>query len=226
MRFNLDSLRPGLIVHGRRTAARSFGGWIRVVLSVDLIQQGLRGVWGNHDALVVTGPDGNLGIGDAIGNRWPFRCKVTSLADYERSCTAGDYSVRLYEVIGATPGQEQAAADWWMLNVFGTFYDFKGIWYLFWSTLLGRASKRARQWEWAHWCTEGVARAYQLGAKINAYLKDHATPLTTEKRGGEYGGPALKVTLHQVTDQMVKPFRPCRFCKYDLHICQSDKIRP
>ena len=187
-------LRAGLIVHVRDCRQRfTYGLLIRDVLGI-----GGQRPWGNHDALVVqSGAGPGLGIGDAT----LFRCRITPLEDYNRRIRSGDVQVRVYEVVNATARQEIDAATWWVRNVNGTVYDFRGILYLTFKSVF-RRSRPVREWTWANWCTEGVGRAW-LAAGRNVYRNVAPTPLTTERR--LVGADA---TLRDVTQWAVDYSRP------------------
>lgn len=184
MMFRRENLRPGDIIHVR---GASF-------LSRRII--GLLGSWGSHDALVVLDQMGQLAIGDAIS---PF-ARLTTPLEYERECTAGRCAIRVYRPLGATPLDGLKAADWWVRNVQGKPYDWMAFPRLLFKCWFGDWFKRAAGWEWAWFCTEGVAGAWQRGARMDVFLKTNPTPLTTEKR--VHFHPA---TLEDITACAVAP---------------------
>lgn len=182
--FNRDKLEVGMIVH-----ARTYG-WVGKTIRKVLGCRGKNKVWGNHDAIIVE-KEGMFMIGESV----PPRAKLTLLEDYERGMRAGNIEVKVYEVVGANIKECRKAEKFWLSTVCGTFYDFLAFPRLFIKSWLVDLIPTETGWEWAHWCTEGVARAWEEGASILVWRKLNPTPWTTEKRVGK--------TLVDVTDNVM-----------------------
>lgn len=202
--FDRKKIRAGLIVHGRRIKPFvAKGQAIRWALNKGLRKKGWPDVWGNHDALIVGDSAGGYGIGDSE----PMRAKINSLEDYEREMSLGNYAVRIFRVKAARREEEIAAADYWVKHINGTFYDFRAYPYLFIKAVFHDYSEKVAGWEWAFWCTEGVARSYRKGPRrgslVDPYLKKSPTPLTTEKRAGLYPDSDSPVTLEELTEECI-----------------------
>jgi hypothetical protein len=157
-----------MILHVR--SSTRFGKMIRYVL----------GSWGNHDGLLWQDSDGAWYVLESVS---PWATK-TPLRAYEDAMDDGWTFCRVYWPIGAMEDQGAAACDWWLRYVDGTFYDWAGIARLAIKAAFGDWIRRAAGWEWAHWCTEGVADAWRLGGRADAWRKINPTPLTTEHRVG------------------------------------------
>lgn len=169
----LPSLRPGLILN---MSTRSWYGWlIRHVLAHD---------WDhpsecpNHDAIVVEHA-GHLWIGESQ----PPVARLTPITQYEKEIKSGFiYRLRVLEVVGATTNQERLAAQWWLENVRNSPYDYMAYPRLIFKALFGNWIDSAAGWEWARWCTEGVADAWKCGTEFDPWNKLNPTPLTTWAR--------------------------------------------
>jgi len=185
MKFNLGNFREGMVLH-----VRSNKGWIGRTIRKVLSINGLLPVWGNHDAIVILFK-GRWYFGESA----PLHAKLTTTEEYESRINAGDFEVKMYDVKGATPKQRKAASQYWLSSVLGTFYDFLAFPRLFFKAILGNIFKGDVGWEWAHWCTEGVADAWEKGAGLYVWRKDNPTPWTTEKRVG--------VSLVDVTSNII-----------------------
>lgn len=172
----LPPLRPGLVLN---MSSRSwYGRLIRLVLARSWAE---RAKCPNHDALVVEW-EGKLWVGDTQ----PPVARLTSLESYERDLASGKiYRLRVLAVAGACQAEERAASRWWLDNARNRPYDYMAFPRLLWKALVGDWWKRAAGWEWAHWCTEGVADAWRKGAKRDPWMKLNPTPLTTWTRWQE-----------------------------------------
>lgn len=179
LKFDQTQLEEGMILH-----ARTYG-----VLG-KLIRKLLKS-WGNHDGLFVFRHN-RWWVGDAA----PMVARLTPIEIYESGVDAGEYEIEIYDVVNARPADRKKAGDYWTSHVLGTFYDFLAYPRLFLKILFGDRFKRAAGWEWAHWCTEGVANSWDVGAGCLVWQKSNPTPLTTEKRVGS--------TLEAVTDIVFK----------------------
>ena len=180
MRFNKDELKEGMILHGR-----SYGKFGK------LIRKCLPKSWGNHDGIFIYKYDRWW-----VGESAPLIARLTPIESYESWVSAGEYEVKIYDVVGAKSSERKLAIDYWLTNVLGTFYDFLAFPRLFLKALFGDIFKREVGWEWAHWCTEGVAFAWESGASVVVWGKSNPTPYTTEKRVG--------TTLVDVTANVTK----------------------
>ena len=171
--FHFTGLRPGLVLN------MSTNSWMG-----KLIQMVLARNWDNrrecptHDAIVVE-YDGKLWIGESVS---PV-AKLTPIAKYERQVRSGFiYRIRVLEVVGATTKQEREAARWWLDNVKNSPYDWIAFPRLLWKAVIGDWIKSAAGWEFARWCTEGVAEAWKIGGGLDPWQKLNPTPLTTWTR--------------------------------------------
>lgn len=173
--FDSSKLRPGLIFHGR--GQTMYAKAIREVLGRGLPPG--QECWGNHDGIFVHDP---IARTIAVAECVPMKAKITPLAKHEHKINAGEYDVRVYEVVGASRSDEIAASVWFKSNVVGTWYDFWGIACLGWQYALGKVGRRRVGWEWGNWCTEGVAKAYREATALDPWKKANPTPYTTEKR--------------------------------------------
>jgi len=174
--FDRTELLPGMILHTR--SHELYGIAIRSMLHS----------WGNHDAILIRSPSVNTAwyVGESI---WP-RARMVPLVEYEAYLNSTGRECRVYWPTKATVAAGMAAGLWWEQNVKGTWYDVRGVaWLAIKLSLtqigMGRVAPRIRQWEWANWCTEGVERAWQIGAGRHVLLNEHPTPLTVEKREGD-----------------------------------------
>jgi len=146
----------------------------------------------SHDALVVMTSAGSVKIGDCL----PSGCRLTELERYIRGVTDQGWRVRVLVPEMYTVERGLAASDWWFENVRGHPYDFSILWSKWYIRLMWRVlatyvkakyhvpipSQLAENFEFAYWCTEGVAAAWLNGPGIDIWRKRNPTPRTTEKR--------------------------------------------
>ena len=178
IKIDTDKLQEGYVLHGRGTTA--FAKAIRAVLNLKADKT--FPCWGNHDGLIIKDRCSEaFVIGESVS---PF-AKLTSLQYYEKMVNGGQYEIKIYQVLGATPESGSKAAMFWIEHVNNTPYDWFGIFKLLWKYVSIRLGQKNVGWEWAHWCTEGVAEAWREGGKIDAWTKINPTPYTTEKRARE-----------------------------------------
>lgn len=180
--FHRAFLRPGLIVS---VCAKHMTCWlIRRALTPGFKALGpealkLTPEVFNHDAIIVKGMHDRWYIGDSQ----PWRAKLTPIEKYEEEVNSGHlYNLRVFEAKGATRHQEEDAAAYWVENINRSLYDFLAYPRLILKILFGDHWQWAAGWEWARWCTEGVAESYSKGAGLDVYKKTNPTPLTTVKR--------------------------------------------
>ena len=169
------------------------------MLSRRLVKDGHAKVWGNHDAILTQSARGEWFVGDAE----PMAAKWTPLHKYAQRVENCECEVRVYEVIGANALLERRAVEWWDMNVCGTMYDFTAFPRLAFKSIFGEFLQTAAGLEWANWCTEGVANAYEyafIGDSVSVWQKNNPTPLTTEKRVGLYPELPGAVTLNDITE--------------------------
>jgi len=185
IKFDLDELKLGMILHVRTYAF--VGRSIRKVLSC----RGKNPVWGNHDAMILRN-----NCEWAVGESEPMKAKFTPLSEYESRVNAGKCELKVYDIVEATNIERQEAAEYWKATVLGTPYDFMAFPRLFLKNWVMDVFDTDVGWEWAHWCTEGVAHGWDRGAGKVVWGKKNPTPWTTEKRVG--------TTLVDVTDKVIK----------------------
>jgi hypothetical protein len=163
--FNYSALRPGDIVHSYTTGLMS-RQIVRVLGSV-----------GSHDALVM---DGLAGIGESL----PLRARVTPFETYEKKMRGETCRVAILRCPQLTQVESWNVSAAWENNVCGTFYDFGAFPRLWFKARFADIWDRAAGWEWAHWCTEGLQKAYRLGTQgyVDPWGKNNPTPKTTENR--------------------------------------------
>lgn len=206
-----ETLRPGLIIQSRSSGR--FGRLIRWCLTRWIRREKGKAapeVWGSHTALVIE-VNRKLFIGDAVS---PF-ATATPIETWNRDILAGRQQVRVLEVIGATQEQELKSVEWWIRNVLNKPYDWGAFPRLLFKSLVKSVWSKAAGWEWAWYCSEGVAKAWAAATDlaIGPLGKVQATPLTVEKRAGWYGD---RPTLREITDQvLVEP--PAD--EYPLGVC-------
>lgn len=183
--LNADHLIEGTILHFRTMDEEGnltrYGKLITATI----------GSWGTHDAMVVR-HHGEWYAGDAIS---PF-CRLTPIEDINRMLRETCTQVRLYypaPLDGRHIALGTDAAAWWINNVQGRPYDWRGILFLGIKRFLS-AIPVIRHWEWAYWCTEGVGQAWAHGAGITS-LADKPTPGTVEKRAAE--GHLIEISKNQ-----------------------------
>lgn len=192
MRTYIDksALREGDEIHGR--GQTFYAKAIRKVLSRGLPKG--KECWGNHDAIIVRDPyTHELRIGESV----PMFAMMTLISDYEKKINAGAYEIKVYRVKAAEVGDGCKAADYWVAHVNNTAYNFLGILKLLVKYLFSSALTRTAGWEWAHWCTQGVAESWKNGTGLDPWHKRSPTPYTTEKRAEEG-------VFEDITSQVVK----------------------
>lgn len=189
--IDYNKLEVGMIWHVRTDT--TFGKLIRKVL---------KGVFGNHDGLTAKIND-DWFIEESV----PFFATLTPINDYIKKIDSGNYQVRIYRVKDATKEKKNKAVEYWLKNIYKTFYDFFAMPRLLWKadifdlsnskiTWLKKLGDKACGFEWSNWCTEGCATAWLKGANFDVWKKTNPTPLTTEKRVGD--------TLEDVTQEIIK----------------------
>lgn len=166
--INRAELLPGMIVHVKTTAF--FGHTIIKVLNS----------WGSHDAPVCETTEGYK-----IGDAEPWTAKLHSIEYYEQRMNEDGWEVQFLLPWDYTPAEGRRASDWWIRHVYGTFYDFAAFPRLLFKALFADIWTKTAGWEWANWCTEGVANAWKVGAGKYYWKKMNPTPRTTEKRLAE-----------------------------------------
>jgi len=203
--FNRRQLRPGLIFSVKGTNLLSIlistvlsRGFNKLLPEVTKIVP----VCPCHDGIVVE-VDEQFYIGESR----PFKARLTSLDTYEEKFESNIcLNPRIFEVKIATKIEEYTAAEYWLKHVNGTLYDFMAFPYLSIKNLLMDNSEKVAGWEWAHWCTEGVAEAYCAALGYDIYNKTNPTPLTTIKR-------VLEGVFRDVSDQMFIDMPPLKRAK-------------
>ncbi len=179
--LNDNELWPGLVIN---MSSRSMvGGLIRFALRRGFRELQSRygelagDVCPNHDAIVVE-YKGALCVGEAA---FPV-ATIRTLAEYNDWIESGEqFNLRILEPTGVSKESQKQAADYWVRKILGTLYDFKAIPYLGIKSLFGGITP-VKDWEFAFYCTEGVAAAYAFGANVSVWGKEHPTPFTTLKR--------------------------------------------
>lgn len=178
--FNRDAILPGDGIH---------------ILSLKSKfaekQRALTGSIGSHDTCVI---DRNW-LGESTMK--PPRAHLTALADYEAKAERGEILISVLRIPNLTLMERYKIADSWMRVVKGTYYDFGGIGRLWLKERLTKALpktspwfEQALGWEWAHWCTEGWAKAIREAGKLFVNVrandpfadKENPTPRTVENR--------------------------------------------
>jgi len=198
--FRRQRLRPGLIFSV--TGANLTSMLISKVLSKGFDKLGPEAkkivpVCPCHDGLTVEVNDIMY-----IGESKPYKARLTPLDTYEADFESGAaFNPRIFEVVGATEEEERKAVDYWLNDVDGTWYDFLAFPRLFIKAVLIDKFDYPAGWEWAHWCTEGVAEAFENALGRNIYGKTNPTPLTTIKR-------VLDGVLRDVTSDMMVILNP------------------
>lgn len=195
--INESALMDGMWWHTRRKAA--FPKMIRKALNA---KKPNPRCWGSHDALVIKVCDEWF-----IGDVSPIFARLTPLQDYLDEMNKGIVEVRCYWPTNAVREHGSNAAIYWVTQVQGTVYDFAAFPRLLAKATLGDWSESKIPWirkigdtacglEWANWCTEGNARSWSKGARLDILQKSNPTPFTTEKRVGK--------TLTDVTADVIK----------------------
>jgi len=104
-----------------------------------------------------------------IGESVRPKSKWTPLAEYERKLASGEIrNLQLFEVHDISRTRQAMAADWWNDEIHGEDYDIP----IFDNPL-------------HHWCTEGVADAYNYGACFNILDDRFPTPVTPIRKWKE-----------------------------------------
>lgn len=171
-KFNLKNLEQGQIIHVRSSTL--FGKMIRKAINVKADPV----CWGNHDALVVLDKNEQYMIGESISPR----ATLTTLEHYEKLMYACNCQVKVFEVVDATKLDMRLVSNYWLTEVLGTWYDWMAFPRLFIKSVIIDILNWDCGWEWARWCTEGVAEAWREGAGRDVWGKKNPTPYTTEKR--------------------------------------------
>ena len=118
----------------------------------------------SHTFIIVE-HDKQLWIGESVHPK----SKWTPLEEYERRLTAGEIrNLQLFEVMDISRTRQDMAADWWDDNVHNENYDIP----IFDNPL-------------HHWCTEGIADAYNYGACYNILDDSFPTPVTPIRKWKE-----------------------------------------
>lgn len=159
--MNIAALQNGMILHCRTNTI--YGRSIRALLDS----------WGNHDAI--------LGYIDGqwqAGNSQPGGSRWVPLMDLESRLGR---EIRYLLPAAWTPQHGHTAVAQWSDRVEGAPYDYLAIARIWIKYALVHLWDRAVGWEWAWYCTEGVAMAYRE-AGLDVYHKTNPTPKTTEKR--------------------------------------------
>jgi hypothetical protein len=118
----------------------------------------------SHTFMIVK-HDGELWIAESVRPK----SKLTSFAEYERQLASNEIrNLQLFEVHDISRLRQGCAAEWWVDNVRNEDYDFP----IFDNPL-------------HHWCTEGVADAYNYGAWYNILDDSFPTPVTPIRKWKE-----------------------------------------
>ena len=97
------------------------------------------------------------------------KSKLTPFAEYEWKFANGEiHNLQLFEIHDISRMCQGCAAEWWMDNVRNEDYDIP----IFDNPL-------------HHWCTEGVADAYNYGACYNIFDDRFQTPVTPIRKWKE-----------------------------------------
>lgn len=154
-------------------------------------QRALTGSIGSHDTCVINS--------DWLGEstmKPPF-AHLTALADYEAKAERGEILISVLRIPNLTITERRDIAGAWIRVVKGTYYDFGGIYRLWLKERLTKALpktspwfEQALGWEWAHWCTEGWAKAIRDAGEFYPNVrandpfadKENPTPRTVENR--------------------------------------------
>lgn len=154
-------------------------------------QRLLTGSIGSHDTCVI---DPNW-LGESTMK--PPRAHLTALADYEAKAERGEILISVLRIPNLMLIERAAISNAWMRKVKGTFYDFGGIGRLWLKERMTKALpktsplfEQALGWEWAHWCTEGWAKAICVAGQMYMNIrannpfadKENPTPRTVENR--------------------------------------------
>ena len=154
-------------------------------------QRALTGSIGSHDTCVIN----SAWLGESTMK--PPRAHLTALADYEAKAERGEILISVLRIPDLTLPERWEISHQWCDVVRGTFYDFGGIGRLWLKERLTKALpktspwfEQALGWEWAHWCTEGWAKAIREAGKFYKNVaardpfadKENPTPRTVENR--------------------------------------------
>lgn len=148
--------------------------------------RGLTGGWANHTAPAGEW-DGHLQVGDA-----DIPVAKWSLLQYTlRDIQAGRRAVKLYIPHDYTIEKGHQVLINWNNMVCGRPYDISAIKHMLFLTLKGGAKKlkldkfdKINHWEWAFFCTEGMATAQDpvYGRQVFGKSPSTSTPRTVENR--------------------------------------------
>lgn len=135
--------------------------------------------------------------GTFIGDAEPHRANLKRLIEYEDLLNEDGYEIKVLRPARGSVLEGRAAQAWWLAHVLGSPYDYMAYPRLALKCVFGDVWKKAAGLEWANWCTEGCAKAWQLGAHRDVWGKTNPTPKTTGKRlsAGEFV---------DVTDECIK----------------------
>jgi len=201
---NYSALRPGLWFHFRSYGFCGRG--IRFFLAILAHRSGLKGCWGNHDAILIRqGDEWYVGESTAKGG------VLTPLSEYLADIAKGAVDMRVYQVRECPVEIELQAATNWLIDHKGRMYDFKAIFLLAFKCIFGRLNDRLADWEFADFCTEATndayADAYTTHTGIRSthpLLKKHPTPLTVEIRAGQAGKSRAIITMQEITETVIQ----------------------
>jgi len=189
MKFIRSELKEGMVLHARTQT--TFG---------KLIRKCLPKAWGNHDGIFIYMYD-QWWVGESV----PMDARLTPIETYESWVTAGECEVRVYDIVSASPLDRELAVEYWVTHILGTLYDFLAFPRLILKAIFGSISNKEVGWEWAHWCTEGDAFAWDKGTKLTVWGKANPTPYTTEKRLGSTLRDVSSITMEvKETNKLTK----------------------
>jgi hypothetical protein len=155
---------PGVIGSDRSV---EFCGWLislRIGGQYCKLTGDMRGNCPSHTFLIVK-HNGQLWIAESVRPK----STLTPIAEYDRRLAAEEIrNLQLFEVHDISRMRQAVAAEWWLDNVRNEDYDIP----IFDNPL-------------HHWCTEGVADAYNYGACYNILDDRFPTPVTPIRKWKE-----------------------------------------
>lgn len=194
--------QPGMIIHscrpsgtGSRLILWALNQWeTRLCREYGLPKARVRG---SHDAMVILHPVlKRLVVGESLAGHGAV---LTPIEDYVAAIRTGVVEAWLFEVDGATADDGIKAGNAFCNYVLDTPYDYMAYPRLLCKAILGDRWPKVAGWEWAHWCTEGLAAAWGR-AGFDPWQTINPTPLTTEHVAGWVPRkPGKAVTLKVVT---------------------------